>query len=234
MIMTIPTIFIILVSIIWRLTRCICEYWCSLLQSEDFLFGYDTSVIAGANLYVENDFKNITTFDKSMIVSMALLGAAVGSLFGGPFADKFGRKLTIFAADIWFTGGWLLMAFSPSIAVLIVGRFVVGIGIGVAAMVVPVYLAEVAPINIRGAIVNLNVVFITGGQFLALWIWLLLGDKWRWMLGIAGIPSFLQAIGILFLCESPRWLYKEKKERQSFESITTNIQWKPNKSYFCN
>ena len=163
-----------------------------------FLFGYDTSVIAGANLYVDNDFKSITTFDKSMIVSMALLGAAVGSLFGGPFADKFGRKLTIFAADIWFTGGWLLMAFSPSIAVLIVGRFVVGIGIGVAAMVVPVYLAEVAPIKIRGAIVNLNVVFITGGQFLALCIWLLLGDKWRWMLGIAGIPSFLQAIGILF------------------------------------
>ena len=65
-----------------------------------FLFGYDTSVIAGANLYVDQDFKNITTFDKSMIVSMALLGAAVGSLFGGPVADKFGRKVTIFAADV--------------------------------------------------------------------------------------------------------------------------------------
>lgn len=97
-----------------------------------------------------------------------MLGAAFGSLLGGPIADKFGRKPTIFVADVLFTGGCLVMAFTPSIPVLIIGRFIVGLGVGVAAMVVPVYLAEVSPKKIRGMLVNLNVIFITLGQFLAL------------------------------------------------------------------
>jgi SP family myo-inositol transporter-like MFS transporter 13 len=133
-----------------------------------FLFGYDTSVIAGANLYIDEDFPKVTNFQKELIVSMTLLGAAIGSLTGGPTADKFGRKFTIFVADVMFTGGCACMAFAPSIPVLIIGRFIVGLGVGIAAMVVPVYLAEVAPRSIRGTIVNLNVVFIATGQFLAL------------------------------------------------------------------
>jgi len=174
-----------------------------------FLFGYDTSVIAGANLYIDNDFPGVTDFQKELIVSMTLLGAAFGSLSGGSIADKFGRKPTIFVADFLFTIGCVVMAFTPSIAILIVGRFIVGLGVGVAAMVVPVYLSEVSPKKVRGIIVNLNVVFIALGQFIALVVCLLLGNRWRWMLGLAAIPAVLQAIGIIFLCESPRWLAKK-------------------------
>lgn len=70
-----------------------------------FLFGYDTSVIAGANLYIDTSFPSVTNFQKELIVSMTLLGAAIGSLSGGPIADKFGRKVTIFVADFLFVSG---------------------------------------------------------------------------------------------------------------------------------
>lgn len=118
-----------------------------------------------------------------------------------------------------FTTGCLIMGFSPSITVLVFGRFVVGLGVGVAAMVVPVYLAEVAPKSIRGTLVNLNVTFITLGQVLALCICLALGNRWRWMLGLAGVPSFLQGVGIIFLIESPRWLFKKGRYNEGTESI---------------
>mmetsp|Transcript_24675 Transcript_24675/g.21906 ORF Transcript_24675/g.21906 Transcript_24675/m.21906 type:complete len:124 (+) Transcript_24675:109-480(+) len=110
-----------------------------------FLFGYDTSVVAGANLYLEDTFTHITNFQKELVVSLTLLGAAFGSLSGGPIADKFGRKITIFIADLLFVSGCVVMALAPSVAILIVGRFIVGLGVGVAAMVVPVYISEVAP-----------------------------------------------------------------------------------------
>jgi len=133
-----------------------------------FLFGYDTSVIAGANLYIDNDFPGVTNFQKELIVSMTTLGAGFGSLSGGSIADRFGRKPTIIIADFLFTIGCVVMAFTPSIAILIIGRFIVGLGVGVAAMVVPVYLAEISPKKYRGVIVNSNVVFIALGQFIAL------------------------------------------------------------------
>ena len=121
------------------------------------LFGYDTGVIAGANLYIDTSFQNITNLDKELIVSLTLFGAAIGSLFGGPISDKFGRKPTILLADVLFTVGSLIMAFTPSIFILVVGRFVVGLGVGTAAMVVPVYLAEIAPTSIRGILVGANI-----------------------------------------------------------------------------
>ena len=184
-----------------------------------FLFGCDTSVIAGANLYINNDFPEITTFQKELVVSMTMLGAAIGSIIGGPTSDKYGRKPTIFIADVMFTLGSIFMAFTPNITLLIFGRFIVGLGVGTAAMVVPIYLAEVAPKRIRGIIVSLNNVFITAGQFISLIIWLLLGENWRWMLGLAGIPSLLQAIGILYLCESPRFLYKNYQSGKAVAAL---------------
>jgi SP family myo-inositol transporter-like MFS transporter 13 len=184
-----------------------------------FLFGYDTSVIAGAKLYFDDDFEGITNLQKEVIVSMTLLGAAFGSLLGGPVADKFGRKLTILLADVLFLVGCIVMAITPSIPILVVGRFIVGLGVGVAAMVVPIYLAEIAPKNIRGTLVNLNVVFIASGQFIALVVCLALGNRWRWMLGLAGIPAILQGVGILFMSESPRWLFKNGKNQEAIKAI---------------
>ena len=98
-----------------------------------FLFGYDTGVISGAQLYFVNDFPDITEGQKSMIVSLALAGAAVGSLFSGTLSDYSGRKPVIMVADVMFTLGSLLMCYAPSITMLIIGRVVVGLGVGIAA-----------------------------------------------------------------------------------------------------
>jgi SP family myo-inositol transporter-like MFS transporter 13 len=97
------------------------------------------------------------------VVSLALLGAAIGALFAGQISDKFGRKKVIMIADIAFTAGSLLQAFAPTISVLMVGRVIVGLGVGVASMIVPVYISEVTPTELRGKMVAVNNFTITAG-----------------------------------------------------------------------
>lgn len=94
-----------------------------------FLFGYDTGVIAGAQLYFSDTWPDISELQKGTIVSLAQLGAAVGSLIAGPVSDSYGRKPTILLADVLFTLGAVTMGIAPSIAVLILGRFIVGVSI---------------------------------------------------------------------------------------------------------
>ena len=110
-----------------------------------FLFGYDTGVISGAQLYFVNDFPDITEQQKSMIVSLALAGAAVGSLFSGTVSDYYGRRRVILFADIAFAVGSILMGYADSVEMLMLGRVIVGLGVGVAAQIVPLYLAEISP-----------------------------------------------------------------------------------------
>ena len=169
---------------------------------------YDTGVIGGANLFIHNDISPYTDTDKELVTSLATLGAAFGALLGGPFADNCGRKLAIFVGDFLFIAGSLILAFAGSVTVLIIGRLVIGLGVGIAAMVVPIYLSESAPSSVRGRIVTVNILFIVLGQFLAYIICYLLHTNWRWMLGIAGIPAVIQGAGMLFMPESPRWLLK--------------------------
>lgn len=101
------------------------------------------------------------------IVSMAVAGAIIGAAFGGLVNDRFGRKPAILAADVVFAVGAILMAAAPSVGMLIAGRILVGLGVGVASMTAPLYIAEASPAKIRGALVTMNVLFITGGQFLS-------------------------------------------------------------------
>ena len=98
-----------------------------------FLFGYDTGVIAGAQLYFKNDWPDITDSQTALIVSIALIGAAFGSLFSGSISDKFGRKKVIIIADVLFTVGAVLMATAPTIAWLMIGRLIIGVGVGAAS-----------------------------------------------------------------------------------------------------
>lgn len=177
-----------------------------------FLFGYDTGVISGAQLYFVDDWPDITDSQRSLIVSLALIGAAIGSLFSGTASDKFGRKPLILVADAFFTIGAVVMAVSPTIPCLMFGRVIVGIGVGMAAQVVPVYLSEVAPIEIRGKLVAFNTFMITFGQLFSVILVFLIKPNWRLMLGLAGVPSTIQFIGMLFMPESPRWLGKIGKD----------------------
>ncbi|KAI3798228.1 hypothetical protein L1987_33499 [Smallanthus sonchifolius] len=187
------------------------------------LFGYDTGVISGALLYIRDDFEAVDQSNvlQETIVSMALLGAIIGAAAGGWLNDVQGRKSATLIADVIFALGSLVMAAAPDPYVLIFGRLLVGLGVGIASVTAPMYIAEAAPSEIRGGLVSTNVLMITGGQFLSYLVNLgftQVRGTWRWMLGISAVPAILQFSLMLFLPESPRWLYKN---RSSSEAIAT-------------
>ena len=124
-----------------------------------------------------------------MVVSLAQIGSSIASLLAGPMQDYIGRKPTIIVADLLFTAGALVMGFAPTIPILMVGRLLVGFGVGIASLVVPVYLSEVSPQEFRGAVVATDIMIITVGQLISASISLVLGNNWRLMLGLAGVPS---------------------------------------------
>ena len=131
-----------------------------------FLFGYDTGVVSGAMLRVREHFHLDSTWQE-IIVSATLAAAAVSAAVAGPLSDLLGRRPILFMASIVFTAGAAVMGASEAIWMLLIGRVIVGVGIGFAAMSVPMYIAETAPAEMRGKLVVMNNLFITGGQFVA-------------------------------------------------------------------
>jgi sugar porter (SP) family MFS transporter len=173
------------------------------------LFGYDTGVISGAILFIKRDFA-LNNQMESFTISVVLLGCILGSALAGTIADRFGRRPTLFTAGVVFLGGALISALAPSETVLLVGRFIVGIGIGFSSVVAPLYISEVAPAPNRGALVSLYQFAITVGILAAYVVDYVLAshEAWRWMLGLAVIPSFVLMAGMPFMPESPRFLFK--------------------------
>ncbi|KAI9115160.1 hypothetical protein K1719_014173 [Acacia pycnantha] len=189
------------------------------------LFGYDTGVISGALLYIKDDFEEVnqSSFLQETIVSMALVGAIIGSALGGWINDAFGRKKATLIADVVFALGSIVMALSPNVYVLIFGRLLIGIGVGMASVTAPVYIAEAAPSEIRGGLVSINVLMITGGQFISYLINLAFTQvpgTWRWMLGVAGLPAVIQFFLMLCLPESPRWLLMQNRKDEAVSVIS--------------
>ncbi|KAI8342427.1 general substrate transporter [Chlamydoabsidia padenii] len=173
-----------------------------------FLFGYDTGVISGALTPIQLEFQ-LSTVNKELVVGATTFGAIFGGFFAGLFSDKFGRKLLIIFSSLVFIAGALLLALAPNFACLLVGRLVVGLGVGVASMIVPVFVSEIAPKNIRGRLTTLNTLVITFGQVIAYVINIAFANVdqgWRYMFGIAGIPALFQLVVMPFLPESPRHL----------------------------
>lgn len=202
-----------------------------------FLFGYDTGIVSGAMVFVKDDF-NLDDIWQEIIVSITIVGAWLFSLIAGYIADMFGRKPSILLASVVFTVGSVILGVAPVSPtgkwVLFVGRFIVGAGVGLASMTVPMYIAEVAPTKIRGSLSTLNSCFIAGGQLVASVVAGAFSydttDGWRWMLGLAGVPSAIQFIGFMFMPESPRWLVKTGKVDRAREVLrkirpaTTNVE----------
>uniref|UniRef100_A0A0D9WVI3 Major facilitator superfamily (MFS) profile domain-containing protein n=1 Tax=Leersia perrieri TaxID=77586 RepID=A0A0D9WVI3_9ORYZ len=191
------------------------------------LFGYDTGVISGALLYIRDDFRSVdkNTWLQEMIVSMAVAGAIIGAAIGGWANDRYGRRTSILAADVLFFAGAVIMASSMGPAQLVVGRVFVGLGVGMASMTSPLYISEASPATIRGALVSTNGLLITGGQFLSYLINLAFTKApgtWRWMLGVAAVPAVVQFLLMLFLPESPRWLFRKGREEEA-EGILRRI-----------
>lgn len=131
-----------------------------------FLFGYDTGIVSGAILLIKTDLA-LSDLWQELIVSMTVAFAWIFSSIAGIFTDRYGRKPVILVASFLFFMGSIVMAIAADKWWLLVGRAIAGAGIGLASMVVPMYIAEVAPENVRGSLVTLNNCFITGGQFVA-------------------------------------------------------------------
>ncbi|KAF4380861.1 hypothetical protein G4B88_010791 [Cannabis sativa] len=210
------------------------------------LFGYDTGVISGALLYIKDDFVAVreSSFLQETIVSMALVGAMIGASAGGWINDAYGRKKATLLADIIFALGSVVMAAAPDPYILILGRLLVGLGVGIASVTAPVYIAEASPSEIRGGLVGMNVLMITGGQFLSYLVNLAFTEHepsvvflysvltviqlldmqvpgtWRWMLGVAGVPAVIQFALMLCMPESPRWLFMKDRKTEAISVLT--------------
>jgi len=174
------------------------------------LFGYDTGVISGALLFIKQDFAPLSPFLQGIIVSTLLVGAVVGALSGGPLSDRIGRRPTALLAAVVFGAGALAVAFAPSVTFIIFGRFLLGLGVGLASMIVPLYIAEIAPPDRRGALVSLNQLMITIGILVSYIVGVIFTpiEGWRYMFGVALIPALILGIGMFRLPESPRWLFE--------------------------
>ncbi|XP_077373313.1 proton myo-inositol cotransporter-like isoform X2 [Festucalex cinctus] len=183
-----------------------------------FLFGYDTGVVSGAMLLLKREM-NLNTLWQELVVSSTVGAAAISSLSGGFLNGVLGRRKCTLLASFIFTFGGLIMTFAPSKEVLLVGRIIVGLGIGVASMTLPVYIAEVSPPHMRGQLVTVITVLITAGQFIASVVdgvfSYMSHDGWRYMLGLSVLPSILQFVGFLFLPESPRWLLQKGQQEEA-------------------
>lgn len=173
------------------------------------LFGYDTGVISGAILFISKDF-SLSTRVQEFTISVVLLGCILGAAVTGTVADAIGRRLTLLAAGAVFLIGAIVSAFAPHEATLLAGRFVVGIGVGLSSVVAPLYISEVAPANVRGALVSLYQFAITLGILGAYVVDFAFSPAgaWRSMLGFAVLPSLVLIAGMIVMPESPRYLFK--------------------------
>ncbi|WP_018332165.1 sugar porter family MFS transporter [Actinomycetospora chiangmaiensis] len=175
------------------------------------LWGFDTGVISGALLYIPDDIP-LSPLLQGLVVSGLLVGAMLGAGLSGRLADSLGRRRLIFAGGVVFVIGTLGAALGVNAAMLIGFRFVMGIGVGIISVVVPMYLSELAPKEIRGRLTSLMQLLVTIGIFLAYVTDYAFSAShgWRWMIGIGVVPAVLLAIGIYTQPESPRWLVANK------------------------
>jgi sugar porter (SP) family MFS transporter len=171
------------------------------------LFGYDTGVISGALLFLRTAF-HLSSLMEGVVTSTALAGAACGAAVAGRLADRFGRRPLLLVTAVVFVMGAIASAMAINLAMLLCGRVLVGVGIGGASMLTPLYLAEIAPARERGALVSLNQLAVASGILVSYLIGYALAAEgaWRWMLGLGGVPGVILAVGMFFLPETPRWL----------------------------
>jgi major inositol transporter-like SP family MFS transporter len=176
------------------------------------LFGFDTGVINGALPFMVDDLR-LTAFTEGLVASSLVFGAAFGALAGGRLADTYGRKKMIIVLAVVFLVGTLGTALAPDVTVMVVSRLVLGLAVGGASVMVPIFLAELSPAGRRGQMVTRNELMIVTGQLLAFSTSAFLGNVfgdssgiWRWMLVLATLPAIGLWIGMHFVPESPRWL----------------------------
>ncbi|MBE9583210.1 sugar porter family MFS transporter [Mucilaginibacter sp. JRF] len=182
------------------------------------LFGFDTGVISGALPFLKQ-YWHLSDASIEWLTTTVLIGAVLGALASGKLSDRVGRKGMIIINAFIFLIGAIGCAFAPSINWLIIMRIVIGIAIGITSYVVPMYIAEISPARVRGALVTLNQLMITIGILLSYITDYWLSDdadnsSWRWMFLVGFFPALVLFIGMLFLPETPRWLISKGRREQ--------------------
>lgn len=191
------------------------------------LFGYDTGVINGALRPMTAEL-GLTPFSEGVVTSSLVFAAAFGALVGGRLSDARGRRPTIVLLAILFFVGTLFVVCSPNVEILVVGRILLGLAVGGASTVVPVYLAELAPHEIRGSITGRNEVAIVIGQLSAFIVNAVIGNVfsdyqgvWRIMFAICALPAVALFVGMLRMPESPRWLVEHGRRDDALAVLMT-------------
>jgi MFS transporter, SP family, xylose:H+ symportor len=183
-----------------------------------YLFGFDFAVISGALPFLRSAF-DLSSLEAGFLTGSLALGCIIGSLFAGNFSDLYGRKPGLLLSALIFALSALGMAFAPSLIVFLIMRFCAGIGVGMASLLSPMYIAEISPAAVRGRNVAINQLTIVVGILITNLINYLLAkkgvDAWRWMFGLGVVPSLLFLLGVSWLPESPRWLIKAGKSSEA-------------------
>jgi SP family galactose:H+ symporter-like MFS transporter len=174
--------------------------------SVGLIYGYDLAIIAGAQLFVTEDF-GLTTRQQELLTTMVVIGQIPGALGAGVLANAIGRKKSVVLILVAYAAFALLGALSVSLPMLLVARFLLGLAIGVSVVVVPVYVAESAPAAVRGALLTAYQLTIVSGLIVGyLTGYLLAGSHgWRWMLGLAMVPAMLLLPLIIRMPDTARW-----------------------------
>ncbi|TRZ85043.1 MFS transporter [bacterium] len=182
------------------------------------LFGFDTAIVAGATRYLKDQFA-LTSIQEGWAVSVVLIGCMFGAGISGTISDRIGRKRFMLVSAVLFLVSAVGCALPRTIAEFVVFRFIGGLGIGSASILAPLYISEIAPARIRGALVSVNQLAIVTGILLAYFVnWAFAGvgpSNWRWMYAAGALPSVIFFILLLRVPESPRWLVKQGRESEA-------------------
>ena len=182
------------------------------------LFGFDTAIIAGATRFLKERFA-LSSFGEGLAVSIVLVGCMAGAAIAGTVSDRLGRRRFMFISAVLFFISALGCAIPQNLIQFLVFRFIGGLAIGSASIVSPLYISEVAPPKIRGALVSVNQLAIVTGILMSYFVsWILVGagaSNWRWMFATGAIPAVIFFLFVLGVPESPRWLVKQGREKEA-------------------
>jgi len=202
-------------------------FWSLTSALAGFLFGFDTVVISGAEKTIQALW-GLSPQMHGIAMGSALYGTVVGSLIGGWPTDRFGRKATLLWIGVLYFVGAVASGLAVNLALFIAARFIGGLGIGISTVAAPLYISEIAPPRLRGRLAGMfqfNIVFGILVAFVSNALLAGIGlNAWRWMLGVAALPSFLYTALCLGIPESPRWLLSRKGDREGGIAVLRRIQ----------
>ena len=192
----------------------------AIAASGGLIFGYDLAVIDGAILFIRDEF-TLTVFLQEIVIASALLGAMLGAAGGGKIADVWGRRPTLLCIAGLGVLGPIITSLAPNIPWLILGRILTGVCFGMASFATPLYIAELAPAQIRGRLVTIYFLAVMLGILIANLIDFAFSSmhQWRVMLAIGAIPGVILGIGSVILPESPRWLMLQGQSDKACEAL---------------